>query len=259
MRSPIHGRAHEAADPGSQQSGRTYRGSTVASLAVHVVVLTLALAIPVLRFTQILVEAPVMAAFVAPPPAPAPPPPPPPPAGRAAEARPIARPAPKHPETAAPIDMPLRQEAVATTGPVSPEDAVGVTGGVEGGVEGGVVGGVIGGVLGGIISEAAPPAPLAPVRVGGQIETPTLLHRVDPAYPDLALAARVTGVVILEAQVGTDGAVETVKVLRSRHKLLDAAAVAALRQWRYSPLILNETPTPFLATVTFTFSARGRR
>jgi TonB family protein len=45
-------------------------------------------------------------------------------------------------------------------------------------------------------------------------------------------------------------------VLRPVHKLLDAAAVDALKQWQYSPLVLNGIPTPFVLTVTFTFSTR---
>jgi len=124
-----------------------------------------------------------------------------------------------------------------------------------------VEGGVPGGVVGGIISPAPPPptpppAPVVPVRVGGQISTPALVHRVEPVYPKIAAEAHVTGMVILEAIVGTDGCVESVKVLRSRHVLLDNAAMDALKQWRYTPLILNGMPTPFVLTVTFTFNAR---
>jgi TonB family protein len=61
---------------------------------------------------------------------------------------------------------------------------------------------------------------------------------------------------ILEAVVGPDGRVELVMVLRSRHALLDNAAVAALKQWRYTPIVLNGIRTPFVLTVTFTFSTR---
>ena len=75
-----------------------------------------------------------------------------------------------------------------------------------------------------------------------------------PIYPALALSVKVEGVVILEATVGTDGCVQSVKVLRSRHVLLDRASVAALKQWQYTPLVLNGIPTPFVLTVTFNFS-----
>ncbi len=87
--------------------------------------------------------------------------------------------------------------------------------------------------------------------------TPDLVKRVEPKYPDTAAALHLTGVVILEATVGADGCVESVAVLRSRHALLDKAAVEALREWRYSPLVLNGVPTPFVLTVTFTFSTRS--
>ena len=71
--------------------------------------------------------------------------------------------------------------------------------------------------------------------------------------------SRVTGLVILEATVGRDGHVQSVKVLRSRNPLLDQAAVEALKQWQYRPLVLNGTATPFILTVTFNFSINSDR
>ena len=236
-------------------------GSKAVSVVLHIVVLTLILGIPLLTATNVLPQVPTMMAFVtAAPAAPPPPPPPPPPARAAGAARPTP-PAPKNPETAAPIEAPADVKAEASTGTASTGGSAvgGVEGGVVGGVEGGVVGGVVGGVLGGIVASVPPPpppqAPRGPVRVGGQIKTPDLTHRVEPVYPDLAAAAHITGIVILEATVGTDGCVQSVKLLRSAHSLLDKAAVEALKQWQYSPLVLNGIPTPFLLTVTFTFSA----
>jgi len=67
----------------------------------------------------------------------------------------------------------------------------------------------------------------------------------------------VQGVVILEAVVGRDGRVEDVKVLRSI-PLLDAAAVDAVRQWQYSPLLLNGKPERFIVTVTLSFNVKKR-
>jgi protein TonB len=117
--------------------------------------------------------------------------------------------------------------------------------------------------VGGLTSSVAPPPPPpapyeapAPVRIGGQIRVPALVHRVEPIYPDIAAAAHITGLVILEATVGRDGCVESVRVLRASHALLDEAAVAALKQWQYSALVLNGMPTPFVLTVTFTFTAK---
>ena len=104
-----------------------------------------------------------------------------------------------------------------------------------------------------------PPAPAtrAPVRIGGQITAPALLHRVEPMLSRRRVqVAQLSGIVILEAVVGTDGCVESVRILRSRHLLLDKASEEALLQWRYSPLVLNGIPTPFVLTVTFNFSVQ---
>jgi protein TonB len=71
-------------------------------------------------------------------------------------------------------------------------------------------------------------------------------------YPDFAVSAHVEGVVILEAVVDEEGKVENVRVLRSV-ALLDKAAMAAVKQWRYRPLMLNDRPSPFVLTVVLTF------
>jgi periplasmic protein TonB len=177
-----------------------------------------------------------------------PPPPPPPPAGARA-----LKPAPAAPRPAeaakflAPIEVPEL---------VEPEESLdlGVEGGVPGGVEGGVPGGVIGGIVGGL-PEAPPPTAAAarPVRVGGIIRTPKLLQRVTPEYPPLAVQARTTAIVIIEAVVDADGRVQTAKVLRGQ-PLFDQAALDAVKQWRYKPLLLNGVPTPFVVSVTLLFN-----
>jgi hypothetical protein len=47
--------------------------------------------------------------------------------------------------------------------------------------------------------------PMKPIRIGGDIEQPTLLHRVSPDYPQIAINAKKEGIVILEATVNADG------------------------------------------------------
>ena len=59
-------------------------------------------------------------------------------------------------------------------------------------------------------------------------------QRVNPAYPELAKQARLSGTVKLEAQIGPSGQVKNVKVLGG-HPLLAGAAEEALRKWRYEP------------------------
>ena len=147
---------------------------------------------------------------------------------------------------AAPIEAPKE---------IKPEAAVPSVGeGVPGGVEGGVPGGVVGGVVGGLPeAPPPPPPPAAPIRVGGNIKTPSKVKDVKPVYPPIAQSARVQGVVIIEATIGPDGRVKDAKVLRSI-PLLDQAALDAVKQWVYSPTLLNGVPVPVIMTVTVNFT-----
>lgn len=230
--------------------------SKIVAIVFHVIVIAIVLAVPLFEVVTALPPVvPTMMAFVAAQPAAPPPPPPPPAPAVAAAARPPSEPPRTAGTFAAPIEAPSEIQPERST---AREEA---PAGVIGGVEGGVPGGVVGGVVGGIVSPAPPPPPpplvaRGPVRIGGQITAPSLLHRVEPVYPDVAAQAHLTGIVILEATVKTDGCVESVKVLRSRHPLLDKASEEALMQWRYSPLVLNGIPTPFILTVTFNFSVK---
>ena len=114
-------------------------------------------------------------------------------------------------------------------------------------------GGMGTGGIGAVASSSISSAPGGPVRVGGNIRPPTRMHFVEPAYPQVARAAAVQGVVILELTIGEDGAVSNARVLRSI-PLLDQAALDAVRQWRYEPTLLNGAPTPVIMTATVNFS-----
>jgi protein TonB len=94
------------------------------------------------------------------------------------------------------------------------------------------------------------------VRVGGRVKEPRKLKNVEPKYPDMARQARISAVVILEAVIGTSGRVEQVKVLRG-HALLNDSAVSAVKQWVYSPTMLNGSPVPVIMTVTVNFTLDG--
>jgi protein TonB len=62
-------------------------------------------------------------------------------------------------------------------------------------------------------------------------------------------------VVIIEAVISPSGEVQQARTLRS-HPLLDEAALTAVRQWRYTPTLLNGIPVPVIITVTVTFTLR---
>jgi protein TonB len=91
------------------------------------------------------------------------------------------------------------------------------------------------------------------LRVGGAIKAPLKILDVRPIYPPLALAAKVAGVVIIEARIGTDGGIEEAHVLRSI-PLLDEAALDAVKQWRFTPTLLNGQAVPIIMTMTVNFT-----
>ena len=95
--------------------------------------------------------------------------------------------------------------------------------------------------------------PQGPVRPGGDLQPPTKVRQVAPAYPELARHARVQGVVVLECVIDPSGRVADVKVLRG-HPLLESAAADAVRQWLYTPTRLNGVPVAVLLTVTVRFT-----
>jgi TonB family protein len=96
-------------------------------------------------------------------------------------------------------------------------------------------------------------AKLAAVRIGGQIKAPIKITDVKPVYPALAQSARVAGVVTIEATIGFDGKVIDAKIVHSI-PLLDQAALDAVRQWEYTPTLLNGVPVSVLVTVTIKFT-----
>jgi protein TonB len=91
------------------------------------------------------------------------------------------------------------------------------------------------------------------VRVGGRIKAPEKIKDVKPVYPAIAQSAHVVGTVTIEATIGPDGKVIDAKVVRSI-PMLDQAALDAVRQWEYTPALLNGKPVPVVMNVTLNFT-----
>jgi protein TonB len=133
--------------------------------------------------------------------------------------------------------------------------------GLEAGFENAATNVIDGGIVGEISNEIvepalpSPPKPREPLRVGGTIRTPVKVRDVAPVYPQIAQAARVQGIVILEATIGADGQVLNARVLRSV-PLLDQAALDAVGQWQFTPTLLNGVPVPVVMSVTVQFTLR---
>jgi TonB family protein len=101
-------------------------------------------------------------------------------------------------------------------------------------------------------SPAAPAA--SPVRIGGNIRAPSKVKDVKPVFPPAMRAAGREGVVPIEATIGVDGSVSSVRVLSAQvHPDFVLAAVDAVRQWRFTPTLLNGAPVEVKITVSVTF------
>ena len=79
-----------------------------------------------------------------------------------------------------------------------------------------------------------------------------LINQIQPEYPAMARMAHVWGTVKLRAIIGTDGRIRQLEVL-SGPALLQAAAVAAVRNWRYRPTMLSGTAVEVETLITVNF------
>jgi protein TonB len=112
----------------------------------------------------------------------------------------------------------------------------------------GVPGGTGSGVPNAVISNLVQNTPAIPklavpskVRVSLGVAQGLLVHQVKPAYPQLAMRARIQGTVVLQAVIAKDGTVQDLRVV-SGHPLLAPAAMDAVKLWRYKPYLLNDQP-----------------
>lgn len=237
-------------------------GAAGVSLAVHALVVAALVVIPALAPIPLpsQLRDPVTVLLYDPPP----PPPLPLPRGspllpraeRATPRRVEARPEPT-PSRQAPHLMPAAVVPADLVAPPTPQregggsetgSDLGVAEGMEGGVPEGQVGGVLGGTVGGVVGGRL--GGLVPVR--DYDRAPRLLHSVKPRYPQEAFVKKIEGVVLLEILIDSHGRVADARVLRSI-PLLDAAAIAAVRQWLFQPAARNGRPVPTVANAPITF------
>jgi periplasmic protein TonB len=104
---------------------------------------------------------------------------------------------------------------------------------------------------------APPPRPTAtkPFRIS-HIAEGNIINRVQPIYPTLARQARIQGPVQLRAIISKAGTIENLNV-NSGHPMLTAAAIEAVRQWRYRPYLLNNEPVEVETEITVNFVLAG--
>jgi len=84
-------------------------------------------------------------------------------------------------------------------------------------------------------------------------ELPEAITKIPPEYPDIARQANVDGTVMMQVLVGKDGKVKDAKVVKSV-AMLDAAAIAAVRQWIFKPALSNNKPVAVWVAVPMKFT-----
>ena len=239
---------------GQQRKRRTF--ATTTSFIINCVAVGVMLIVPLL-FTEDLPRAQLLTFLVAPPP-----PPPPPPAAEQVQrvVRQVQTDMLSTGQLRTPSKIPQKVQMIREEDAPPPIAATGVVGGVPGGIPGGQVGGVIGGIINATSSLAAVPkfVPVVPqrVRVSQGVTRGLLIQRIEPAYPTLARAARVQGDVVLSAIIDANGEITNLQLV-SGHPMLVPAALAAVRQWRYKPYLLNGQPVEVETTITVIFTLQS--
>lgn len=95
-------------------------------------------------------------------------------------------------------------------------------------------------------AEPAPPpvsTPATPTRPVGETRDAKVVRQVQPGYPQLAYRRRLTGWVEIRFNVGTDGRVGNVEVIRADPpRMFDREAIRAVEQWMFEPALRDGQP-----------------
>ena len=95
-----------------------------------------------------------------------------------------------------------------------------------------------------------------PFRPGSGVEPPRLLREVKAQYSEDARTRGITGGVVLEIVIRSDGSVGDVKVLRGLGYGLDERAISAVRSWKFAPARRLGSPVDVIVEVEVEFSLR---
>jgi TonB family protein len=89
--------------------------------------------------------------------------------------------------------------------------------------------------------------------VGEGVKRPVLIHKVEPVYTQEARDAKLEGKVVALIEVGADGVIRNVEIVKPLGMGLDEKAVEALRQWRFQPAEKDGQPVAVKATIEMNF------
>ncbi len=97
------------------------------------------------------------------------------------------------------------------------------------------------------------------ISKGKEVKPAKLIKKVEPNYPDEAKEAELEGAVVVEATTDEKGNVKDVKIVKGEHEILNKAAVEAVKQWKYEPMLIDGVPHGIQFTVTCSFSLDDKK
>jgi periplasmic protein TonB len=109
-----------------------------------------------------------------------------------------------------------------------------------------------------IVDEPPPPEPTPTPRtapISGGVLNGKAISLPKPQYPPIARAAHAAGTVVVQVLIDENGSVVSAKAV-SGHPLLQAVAVAAARQARFSPTKLSGQPVKVTGVIQYNFVAQ---
>ncbi|MGB6876376.1 MAG: TonB family protein [Candidatus Acidiferrales bacterium] len=90
------------------------------------------------------------------------------------------------------------------------------------------------------------------IHIAGGVVEAHIANRVPPVYPQEALTQRLEGTVELHTLIAPDGTVQSVDATSGNPVLVEAAE-AAVRQWRFNPVLVNGEAVTVDTTLTVEF------
>lgn len=102
------------------------------------------------------------------------------------------------------------------------------------------------------------PSDSKPVQIPGEVAVGMLIYKVDPEYPRLAKAARISGIVILRARISKKGEILDLHV-ECGPAILQEPSLKAIREWKYRPFLLRGEPVEVDTTIRVTFTLGGKK
>ena len=102
------------------------------------------------------------------------------------------------------------------------------------------------------LQEDNPEVPDAEAKPPG-LTIPTLVREVKPQYTPNAMRGKVQGNAEMEAIVERDGFVGPIRVTKPLDRELDIQAIRAVRQWRFTPALMNGEPVRCHVKIVMTF------